>query len=82
MDGHVYSAATLAVIDLYIIEVSSEAGILFGLNDNTIGVSSIDCNGACVAGENERWTRADGECTCRLGHTVSQGPTDTETKSE
>ena len=82
MDSHVHSAATLTVVDLYIIEVSSKAGILFGLDDNTIGASSIDCNRAPVAGENERWTCTDCECPCWHGNAVSQGPTDTETKAE
>ncbi len=77
-----YCVAVLAVIDLYSIEVPSEIGILFCLDNNAIGTSTIDGNRACIAGEHERWTCADGECMCWLGHTVSKSSSEAETKSE
>ena len=82
MSSNVHRVAVLAVIDLYVIEISSEAGVLSGLDDNAIGASSIDINRACIAGEYERRTFTDGECMCWLGNAVSKGPSDTETKSE
>ena len=82
MNSHVHSAAALVVIDLYIIEVSTEAGILCRLDDNATRASFIDCNRACIAGEHERRACTNCECLRWLDHTVSKGPSDTETKSE
>jgi len=38
LSSNVHCVAALAIIDLYVIEVSSEAGKLFGLDDNAIEV--------------------------------------------
>lgn len=59
MDGHIHRAAALAIIDLDVVEVSSEAGILCGLDDNAIRASSMNGHRTCIAGEHERWTCTD-----------------------
>ena len=83
MDCHVQCDASLAVSDLYIIEVASEASILCRLDDDALYASSgSDGNRACLAVELERWTGTDWEGTYWLGHTVSQDPSDTETESQ
>lgn len=82
MNGHGHRVAALAVSNLDIIEISSEAGILGGLDDNARRVSALDCHRACIASEHERWTCTDWECTRWLSHTVSKGLSDPETESE
>ncbi len=82
MNRHVHRVATLVVIDLYVVEVSTEAGEFFCLYGNATGAATIDCNRACIAGEHERRTFADLECFDWLGSTVSKGPSETEAESE
>ena len=83
MNCHVQRVASLAVSDLYTIEVASEAGVLCRLDGDTLRASSgSDSHRACLAGEHERWTGTDWEGTCWLGHTVSQDPSDPEAESE
>ena len=83
MDCHVQRVASLAVSDLYSIEVASEAGVLCRLDGDTLRASSSsDSHRACLAGEHERWTGTDWEGTCWLGHTVSQDSSDTDTESQ
>ena len=83
MDCHVQRVASLAVSDLYIIEVASEASILCRLDDNALRASAgLDGNRACLAREHERWACTDWEGTCWLGLTASQGPSNTEAECE
>ena len=83
MDGHVHSVAALAVIDRYIFEVSSKASILCRPDDNATRASAIDCNRACITGEDQRcWTPTDWKRACWLSSAISKGSSDTEAKSE
>ncbi len=83
MDGHVHSVAALTVIDRYIFEVPSEVGILCRLDDNATRGSAIDCNRACITGEDQRcWTLTDWKCACWFSRAIPKGSSNTETKSE
>ena len=54
--GHREASIDRANIGCSVQMVSSEVGVLFGLDDNAIGASAIDSNRARIAGEHERWT--------------------------